>query len=172
MKHRIIILFSVFFLLFCTACTPKDDYQWEGHSKEEILTLFQSNPDMFQQIADIFINNETFWEKARRDEEAAHATLDSPNDTEKMSYFSEEEQNVIRDFFEQTTPYLLSLNPSTFTFDYINEDHTSSFTFAYYFGDKTEKSSKTETMYELWIKGQKGFYSDFQDLGNYWFFYA
>lgn len=173
MKNKIIILFIAFFLLFCTACTSQDNYKWEGHSKEEVLTLFRSNQKMFQQVSDIFINNETFWEKARRDDESAHATIKSPNDTEKINYLSEEEQNIIRDFFEQTTPYMLSLNnPSTFTIDYINEDHPSGFTLAYYFGDKTEKSYNGETMYDAWIIGQKDTYSDFQDLGNNWFFYA
>lgn len=79
----------------------KDDYQCQGQNAEKMIALFQQDPEMFQEIAVIFINNRAFWEKARRYEDDVHAFLMSPNETEKMHTFSEDEQAAIRTFLKR-----------------------------------------------------------------------
>ena len=138
-----------------------------------MIALFQQDPEMFQEIAVIFINNRAFWEKARRYEDDVHAFLMSPNETEKMHTFSEDEQAAIRTFFEKTTPYMIIVNAEPyFVIDYVNEERTAGFTFAYYYGDKTTKTDSGTTEYEDWVSLYKHRYTDFRELGNDWFFYA
>ena len=141
MKKVLPFISILLFFLIGTSCHSDDPYQWQGRDKEEMINLFHSNPAPFQELADIFIQNDTFWEKARRDEEAAHAWIMSPNDMEKMQYFTDEEQKIIREFFEKTTPYEVSVNSQrTFTIVYINTEKTDGFTFAYYYGDMSSES--------------------------------
>lgn len=59
-----------------------------------------------------------------------------------------------------------------FVIDYVNEERTAGFTFAYYYGDKTTKTGSGTTEYEDWVFLYKHRYTDFRDLGNDWFFYA
>ena len=173
MKKVLPIISILLFFLIGTSCHSDNPYQWQGRDKEEMINLFHSNPAPFQELADIFIQNDTFWEKARRDEEAAHAWIMSPNDMEKMQYFTDEEQKIIREFFEKTTPYEVSVNSQrTFTIVYINTEKTDGFTFAYYYGDMSSESYTGQTLYEEWISGQKSSYPDFRELGSNWLFYC
>ena len=173
--RRKIICILLCFAVFCglSSCKEKDDYRCQGQNAEKMIALFQQDPEMFQEIAVIFINNRAFWEKARRYEDDVHAFLMSPNETEKMHTFSEDEQAAIRTFFEKTTPYMIIVNAEPyFVIDYVNEERTAGFTFAYYYGDKTTKTDSGTTEYEDWVFLYKHRYTDFRDLGNDWFFYA
>lgn len=172
-RKIICILLCIAVLCGLSSCKEKDDYQCQGQNAEKMITLFQQDPEMFQEIAVIFINNRAFWEKARRYEDDVHAFLMSPNETEKMRTFSEDEQAAIRTFFEKTTPYMIIVNAEPyFVIDYVNEERTAGFTLAYYYGDKTTKTDSGTTEYEDWVSLYKHRYTDFRELGNDWFFYA
>lgn len=88
MRRKIIcILLCIAVLCGLSSCKEKDDYQCQGQNAEKMIALFQQDPEMFQEIAVIFINNRAFWEKARRYEDDVHAFLMSPNETEKCIHF-------------------------------------------------------------------------------------
>lgn len=140
MKHRkanigvgIIVLFV--FLMNFVFCKKDHDYHWVGQNREDIEALFQADPARFQKLAEIFIYNEKrFWPNECNEEGTNDAWISSPNDTEKMSYFSQNEQQFIRDFFEETHPYMIGVyRGGRFAIDYINEEETDGFTFSYFY---------------------------------------
>ena len=63
MKKVLPFISILLFFLIGTSCHSDDPYQWQGRDKEEMLNLFHSNPAPFQELADIFIQNDTFWER-------------------------------------------------------------------------------------------------------------
>lgn len=139
------------------SCTPKDNYKWKEYDKETIITLFNSEKETFDKVAKIISNSENFWNGARRDENATHAWIMSPNDKQRMDLFTQDEQIIIRDFFNSFYPYQIQCTNRIYvTIDFINNDMTSSFTFGY---------SSTDFLYNM--NDEK----NFTVLGEGWFFW-
>ena len=92
---------------------PKIIYHPQPHTNEELLTLFEENRPLFDEVAQIFYKNDRFWNDAKRfdnDPYDTHIRLDSPDERKKMKLFSEEEQKILRTFFETVGAYRITLD--------------------------------------------------------------
>ena len=92
---------------------PKIIYHPQPHTNEELLTLFEENRPLFDEVAQIFYKNDRFWNDAKRfdnDPYDTHIRLDSPDERKKMKLFTEEEQKILRTFFETVGAYRITLD--------------------------------------------------------------
>lgn len=175
-KFAAILLAGCFCFLCFTSCKQKDDYLCGTYKQEELLLLFESQRSLFDDVAKLMIENDSFWEEGRRYEDDAHAWIMSPNDSSKMDLFSEVQQQILKDFFYLTRPYQISLNykysaEQTITITYTNEDRTDSYIIQYYCGDKTALNFYGRNAYKDWISYYKNSYHTFIDLNDDWSFY-
>lgn len=92
---------------------PRYGYQPQQHTNEELLTLFAENHPLFDEVAQIIAQNDRFWKEGRvrkNDPNDTHIRIDSPDEKKKMKLFTEEEQAVLRAFFEIIGPYSIELD--------------------------------------------------------------
>ena len=109
-KRMISIILSLAAVMLLSSCARKDPYKWEGHSYQELRSFYRERFDEFQEVADIIVGSQEFWEKGRRyPEEEGSAWIMSPTDEKKMALFSEKDQAAITDFFNATKPYMIEL---------------------------------------------------------------
>lgn len=152
---------------------PKNAYQPQKHTNEELLTLFEENRPLFDEVAQIISRNDRFWNEAKSykdDPYDTHPWISSPDEKNKMKIFTEEEQAVLCTFFEKIGPYMiiLDLNDPTeaeskrgiileqpqsirLRIDFTMEN---TYSFAYFYG--------SDSQYPIG-------YKNIQDLGNNWF---
>lgn len=181
-KKKSIICFILFLtLLYClvnlTACETNETneqssqsqinfYTAKSYQYDEILTLYQNNKDLFDQIAKIISSNEKFWNTAENYEEQMKVASILPNDTSKLSLFSSDEQEILQDFFEQTLPLEIDFWNKEYIEIYYREQENHIFSFLYYY-DITMKKPVEYTEWYAMIKDN----SSIAELGNYWFLY-
>lgn len=94
---------------------PKNTYQPQKHTNEELLTLFEENRPLFDEVAQIISRNDRFWNEAKSykdDPYDTHPWISSPDEKNKMKLFTEEEQAVLHTFFEKIGPYRITLDIS------------------------------------------------------------
>lgn len=168
---RVAIGIILFLGLICcfSACKSSDSYEWGTYSIDEVQEMYQKNNNDFQEVADIIINNQTFWQKGRRDSESVHAWIDTPFDQKKLSPFSSDEQQVIINFFNNTKPYMLSLDEKKYiSITYINEDRTGGYTVVFY----PSGSDKDENFdFYRWKGYIEANYDHFIILSGEWYLY-
>lgn len=179
-KFAAILLAGCFCFLCFPSCRQKDDYHGKGYTQEELLSTFASQKQLFHETADVIIENQAFWENARKYQNAGPASLMSPNDTLKMNLFTQTQQQTLKNFFDQIQPYQISLeNKHTSQQDvmihFVNKNYSSEdndgFTIVYYFGDKTGVIGYESNDFEKWISNRKDTYSNFIVLEDNWFLY-
>lgn len=169
----VLLLAGIIAFICFASCKPKDPYRWKAYEQEELLSLFQSRRAEFDEIAQIIITNENFWNKARRHEDDMHPFISSPNDKDKIKLFTESQQETLKSFLNETRSYHITLNYNeSVKFTYINEDKSDAYVLSYYFGDKTAVDYYGHNAYESWISLMKSRYSTFIDLYGDWFFYG
>lgn len=152
---------------------PKIMYQPQPHTNEELLALFAENRPLFDEVAQIFYNNDRFWYEAKRyknDPYDTHIWLDSPDERKKMKLFTEEEQQTLRTFFETVGPIMITLDLSgpteeemkqhivleqpkflSLRIDFMRTDEEDTYSFIYFYDKPSDR----------WHK--------IMDLGNSWF---
>lgn len=167
-----LLLIGLASFLISLASREKDSYEWKAYKHEDLTSLFQNQKSMFDKVVKVIATNEKFWDEAREYEGSAHADIMSPNNNKIMNLFTQSGQDTLRDFFDKTKPYEISLrNKQYVTITYINKDKTDAFEFAYYY-DKTAVGIYGRTDYSEWISGTKDTYKDFISMGGDWFFYC
>ena len=74
-KFAAILLAGCFCFLCFTSCKQKDDYHGKGYTQEELISTFTSQKQLFHETADVIIENQAFWENARKYQSAGPASL-------------------------------------------------------------------------------------------------
>ena len=181
-NKKLIIRFVLFFsLLFgfvsLTACEGNEKnnqnslpqinfHTAKSYQYDEILTLYQNNKDVFDQVVRIISSNEKFWNTAQSYEEQIKAANILPNDTSKLNLFSSDEQDIPQNFFEQTLPLEIVFWNKEYIEIYYKQQDNHIFTFLYY-----DRNIKGSVGYEEWYAMIKDNPS-IADLGNHWFLYS
>ena len=152
---------------------PRNGYQPQQHTNEELLLLFEENRPLFDEVAQIIAQNDRFWNEAKShkdDPYDTHPWIGSPDEKKKMKLFTEEEQAVLRTFFETIGPYMIILDLDDPTEAEMKQKTSlerpksvclrieftveSTYSFAYFYG--------SDSPYPI---GNKNIH----DLGNNWF---
>lgn len=113
LKKLFIALILFLVMIFCS-CQSQENYAWAKYDEKELLEIFKNNKDSFDDICSIIFDNEQFWDKARRDNEAGHAWIMSPMETNKLDLFNENDRKEIIDFFAKYKPYMVSLDYNSY----------------------------------------------------------
>lgn len=120
-------------LLLCSCSSKPPEYQWQLISEDEVVSIFQDQKETLQAITSILLSYENKFYPNSIAENDTKAWIGSPYDTEKMSYFSTDEQELIKEFMENTLPYMIVVCAEDHvSFDYTNEDQTGTYSIDYY----------------------------------------
>ena len=162
-----IILSGSSIIIYFAYFEPEDTASWDGHSLEEVLSTFEEQRSMFAAAADILISNDQFWSESGLPEGDVRAWIVSPSDVEKLSLFTQADQELLQEFFHRTKPYKISLTQSSLIeFQYSSKEKKDAYTVAYFHSDKALAMS--ENTYDLtWFSNK----SSLTDLGDNWYFY-
>ncbi len=137
MKKIIFVVECLIIIMIFThcICSPSEEYQPKLYTKEELLTVYEVNKTLFQDVVNVIIHNENFCND--RDSEYDDSFLSYPETNKnKLKWFNEEERTVINDFFA-FQPYMLNYHCTRQYFDitFINEDQTDSYVFVFWLSD-------------------------------------
>lgn len=87
-----------------SACNPKEVYRPSLYTKEEVLSLYYENLELFESLVEVISSNEEFYEKGRINDHT-DADIISPED-EALIHFDDGERKVINTFFG-FKPYMI-----------------------------------------------------------------
>lgn len=168
MKNILKVVITIFAIIIFSLCSPSNSYEGESYSFQAIQELYLEHSNDFQELADIISESHDFWEKGRRDIVSAHAWLTTPYDNEKIHLFTNEEQAIILNFFENTKPYMISLDEKKYvSIVYLNEDRSNSYTFVFYFSCMNYDDFE----FKSWKGYVEANYENFIEIDYKWFLY-
>ena len=140
MKKIIFVVVCLIIIMLFTyyICSPSEEYQPKLYTKEELLTVYEANKTLFQDVVNVIIHNENFCND--RDSEYDDSFLSYPETNKnKLKLFNEEERTVINDFYA-FQPYMLNYHCTRQYFDitFINEDQTDCYVFVFWLSDDSK----------------------------------
>ena len=171
MKKIIFVVVCLIIIMLFTyyICSPSEEYQPKLYTKEELLTVYEANKTLFQDVVNVIIHNENFCND--RDSEYDDSFLSYPETNKnKLKLFNEEERTVINDFYA-FQPYMLNYHCTRqyFEITFINEDQTDGYAFVFWLTEdedalesflsyrrsslKQENEKLDENCYFLWRGG-------------------
>lgn len=183
----IAVFICVFFVINKFFINPKDDYEHKKYSKEETITMFETNRSSFNDVASVLDNNAFFWKEARsrpKDPNNLHAWIYSPNDRKRMKLFSKQDQETLRNFFMITGPVQITMDLSDPTekeikkdvilekqqslylrIYYVGSDATDGYGFIYFYDVNTEEDISD---YMIYIRSN---HEEIISMGDRWYLY-
>jgi hypothetical protein len=110
------------------------------YTKDEALNMFDDERKEFDEIVKILLSNESFWENVKDKETERVADMYFLDGQEKK-YFSQEEWDKIKNFFNNTRPYSISrFSDSVIIFDYRTTNNQQNICIYYFSNDQTDRT--------------------------------
>lgn len=133
------LLFVLCIVIVLSACACKEKYEFAQYTKDEVLTMYDENTDLFKQVVMAKNSIGALYDKGLVDE-YEHVEITSPYDKE-MSYFSDEERAVFDRLFE-LKPYMIKYHRGGLYVEitFINSDATYGYVLSFwtYAGENSE----------------------------------
>lgn len=158
----IVITFALF--LTTAGCGSSESSSWVAYTKSDVLAFYNENKDLFDELVQIIINDDDFFEKGRNLLDDGDATICSRED-ENLSLFSEPDRQVILNFLE-FKPYMITYDSSQdfVKITFIGLDEYEGFSFLFWIGSSGQRNYKGFLYY------LEQFYS-VEPLSDGWIFY-
>lgn len=116
-KHRICMATILTILFVLTSCKPgaevrseQEEFQRNRYTKVEMLDMYDTNIDLFEDVVSILVNDDDFFEKASKKDGDGDAAIFTPDD-EEMMLLSQQDQERLLELFE-LTPYYINYDNS------------------------------------------------------------
>lgn len=138
-----ILLCMICVILTLTACSHREKYQPALYTKENLLSLYQENIELFEDVVEIIISNKAFYEEGRINE-YTDADITSPYD-KALTHFGDTERKVIDELFE-FKPYMILYDYARrfVKITFISSDNKLSYTFVFWTLDSEDSQYKLD----------------------------
>ena len=151
-----LLLLLIYFLTSCSRLISINEPF--SYKVDDLKSLFQENRDDFQEIAQIFLDNDEFWEKGKIDR---HSVCVNCYDESPKQYFSSENWEKVSQFFKNTKPTgITRYQYDIICFDYNDENLTGRRLSFYYCIDPKNVD----------LSYHAGKYEEFTKMGDGWYF--
>lgn len=157
-----ILLCGLFGLSACENYNPKT-----YSSKKEVQEVFYQNEELFNKFANTLSTNIDYrntWDSGSLND------FIKPNNKSFKKYFNQEQQQIIKEFFNVTSPYRFGFGEDRWLWiEYDSHEGNGWFPVRYvliYYFDKTTEYKPGETYYELDLQSNKNWVQITPD----WFF--
>ena len=160
-KSMICVICATVFFASCS--NGKIEYMFALYTKDDVMRIYGENTEWFEDIVEIIVSCEEFYDKGRV-YDLDDPEIMSPYD-ENLLYFVEDDQKVIKDFFESKKPYMIYYDNSKqyVTFTFISEDQKDAYSILFW-----TSNSKSDFEHHKYMQAQ-----DYVivDLAEYCFMY-
>lgn len=141
---KVLVIFLIIFLAILLLYAYVSKNQISGkpkvYTKDEALNIFDDERKEFDEIAKIFLSNDSFWQNVKDKETGTVADMYFL-DGEEKKYFSQEEWGKINKFFNNTRPYSISRRgDSVIVFDYRTSDKEKNIGIYYFSNAQTNRT--------------------------------